>query len=62
MTKWNWWYDVSTIRTIIQSIGRSIRSRDDTAITYILDSDWQRLYRKSKSMLPKGFEESYYEE
>ena len=62
MTKWNWWYDVSTVRTIIQSIGRSVRSRDDTAITYILDSDWQRLYRKSKSMLPKGFEESYYEE
>ena len=61
MSKWSWWYDVSTIRTIIQSIGRSIRSETDTAVTYILDSDWKRLYNKSKKMLPKDFERSYYE-
>ena len=61
MSKWDWWYDVSTIRTIIQSIGRSIRSETDTAVTYILDSDWKRLYNKSKKMLPKDFERSYYE-
>ena len=61
MAKWNWWYDVSTIRTVIQSIGRSIRSETDTAVTYILDSDWKRLYSKSKKMLPKDFEKSYYE-
>jgi len=62
MSKWDWWYNTSTIRTIIQSIGRSIRSKDDTAITYILDSDWKRLYNRTKKILPKGFEESYYEE
>ena len=61
MAKWDWWYDVSTVRTIIQSIGRSIRSESDTAVTYILDGDWKRLYNKSKNLLPKDFERSYYE-
>ena len=39
INKWKWWYDLQTTRTVIQSVGRSIRSEDDEAITYILDSD-----------------------
>lgn len=61
MNKWNWWYNVATVRTIVQSIGRSIRSENDSAVTYILDSDWSRLYKNSKNMLPEDFERSYYE-
>ena len=61
MAKWKWWYNVETMRTIVQSIGRSIRSESDKAVTYILDEDWKRLMSNSKKMLPKGFEKSYYE-
>lgn len=57
--KWKWWYDTQTIRTVIQSVGRSIRSEDDEAITYILDSDWERIYSKNKDVFPRNFIESY---
>lgn len=57
--KWKWWYDTQTIRTVIQSVGRSIRSEDDEAITYILDSDWERIYSKNKNVFPENFIESY---
>jgi Rad3-related DNA helicase len=61
INKWKWWYDLQTIRTVIQSVGRSIRSEDDEAITYILDSDWSRVYSKNKIQMPKNFIESYIE-
>ena len=60
MTKWNWWYNTQTIRTIIQSVGRSIRSETDTAVTYILDSDWNRIKSK-KDMFPVNFYDNYHE-
>lgn len=55
MNKWKWWYPLQTLRTIIQAVGRSVRSEDDTAITYILDSDFERFYDKNKAMFPKDF-------
>ena len=61
MSKWNWWYDTQTVRTIIQSVGRSIRSEKDTAVTYILDDDWRRLKSKSKNLFPVNFFENYHE-
>tara|TARA_Y100000287_G_C13986079_1_gene240574 strand:- start:86 stop:583 length:498 start_codon:yes stop_codon:yes gene_type:complete len=61
MSKWNWWYDTQTVRTIIQSVGRSIRSEKDTAVTYILDDDWRRLKSKSKKLFPVNFFENYHE-
>ena len=61
MNKWSWWYDVQTIRTIVQSVGRSIRSENDKAVTYILDSDWSRIFSKNKKLFPKSFLESYKE-
>ena len=61
MNKWDWWYNTETIRTIIQSIGRSIRSEDDKAVTYILDGDWKRIKSKSLGMLPSNFYENYHE-
>lgn len=60
MSKWNWWYNTQTIRTIIQSVGRSIRSETDTAVTYILDSDWNRIKSK-KDMFPVNFYDNYHE-
>ena len=55
MNKWKWWYPFQTTKTIIQAIGRSIRSKDDTAVTYILDSDWDRFYGMNKKLFPKDF-------
>ena len=61
MFKWKWWYNTQTIRTIIQSVGRSIRSKDDKAVTYILDSDWKRIKSMCKNDFPKDFFDNYHE-
>ena len=61
MNKWKWWYDTQTARTIIQSLGRSIRNENDTAVTYILDEDWNIIKRKSKDYFPKDFFDNYHE-
>ena len=61
MNKWKWWYDAQTVRTIVQSIGRSIRSENDEAVTYILDADWKRIKGKAKHMFPVDFFDNYHE-
>lgn len=58
MHKWKWWYPLQTSKTIVQSVGRSIRHRDDHAVTYILDSDWDRFYSRSKKFFPEDFRKS----
>ena len=57
MNKWKWWYPFQTTKTIIQSIGRSVRAIDDKAVTYILDSDWSRFYGMNRSLFPKDFKD-----
>ena len=61
MHKWKWWYDMQTVRTIVQSVGRSIRNENDEAITYILDNDWKRIKYKCYDMFPSDFFKSYCE-
>lgn len=61
MFKWKWWYNTQTIRTIVQSVGRSIRSEDDKAVTYILDSDWEKIKSRSYDSFPENFMKSYTE-
>lgn len=56
MNKWRWWYDLQTAKTVIQSVGRSVRSETDTAVTYILDSSWERFYSKNRLLFGKEFE------
>tara|TARA_R100000808_G_scaffold11130_1_gene28914 strand:+ start:7685 stop:9304 length:1620 start_codon:yes stop_codon:yes gene_type:complete len=55
MNKWKWWYPLQTAKTIVQATGRSVRSADDHAVTYILDSDWDRFYQRNKRLFPKDF-------
>jgi len=57
MNKWKWWYSLQTAKTIVQSVGRSIRTETDHAVTYILDEDWNRFYEKNKSIFPKDFKD-----
>ena len=55
MNKWSWWYDLQTAKTIIQSVGRSVRSEKDSAVTYILDSSWERFFQKNKNLFGPEF-------
>ncbi len=61
MNRWKWWYTTQTIRTIIQSVGRSIRSEKDKAVTYILDGDWRMIKSRAKDDFPKDFFDNYHE-
>ena len=61
MNKWDWWYNTQTVRTIIQSLGRSIRNEFDTAVTYILDEDWRIIKSKSRDYFPADFFDNYQE-
>ncbi len=55
MNRWDWWYDLQTAKTIIQSVGRSVRSDTDTAVTYILDSSWERFFNKNQHLFGPEF-------
>ena len=55
MNKWQWWYPLQTAKTIVQSVGRSIRSNDDHAVTYILDAGWDYFWSKNKNIFPPDF-------
>ena len=58
MNKWKWWYPLQTAKTIVQATGRSVRSNEDSAVTYILDSDFEMFYNRNRAMFPSGFKES----
>jgi len=58
MNKWKWWYSLQTTKTIVQSVGRSIRSEEDFAVTYILDSDFSKFYYRNTYLFPESFRES----
>jgi ATP-dependent DNA helicase DinG len=52
------WYTWNTILRLVQAYGRSIRSKDDFANTYILDSSISYLIRNASEMLPKWFSDA----
>jgi Rad3-related DNA helicase len=47
MNKFSGWYPMQVAKTIVQAVGRSVRSKDDKAVTYILDGDWYNFLRKN---------------
>jgi ATP-dependent DNA helicase DinG len=49
------WYYWQTALILIQAYGRSIRSKDDWAKTYILDSAFSYFIKKNKNMVPDWF-------
>jgi Rad3-related DNA helicase len=55
MYKWKWWYPLQTAKSIVQAVGRSVRSVNDHAVTYILDADWNTFYYRNKNMFPEDF-------
>ena len=55
MYKWKWWYPFTTAKTIIQSIGRSIRNKDDHCVTYVIDQNFEYFYDKNENIFPPWF-------
>ena len=49
------WYYWQTALKLIQAYGRSVRSKDDWAKTYVLDSAFGYFVKKNKDMLPSWF-------
>lgn len=52
------WYINQTCTTLIQMIGRSVRSETDYAKTYILDKDFEILCKNGPHIFPKYFIEA----
>ena len=52
------WYLWQTALRLVQAYGRSIRSKDDCAKTYVLDSMFKTFVNKNKRMLPNWFLEA----
>lgn len=59
MDRDNAWFAWLTALKIVQSYGRSIRSKDDWATTYILDSGFEFFASKNQKMLPEWFQEAF---
>jgi Rad3-related DNA helicase len=49
------WYRWQTALRLVQAYGRSIRSKDDWAKTYVLDSMFNTFVNKNRHMLPQWF-------
>jgi Rad3-related DNA helicase len=52
------WYTWYTVLRLVQSYGRSVRSSDDHATTYVLDSSIGYLLKSAQDMVPKWFLEA----
>lgn len=54
----NLWYQIEAMKILVQTCGRSIRNKDDYAITYILDQNWEKISKAYGSYLPKWFRDA----
>ncbi len=52
------WYDWRTCLTIVQAYGRSVRSADDFAVTYVLDAGFPAFVQRQRRRLPDWFLEA----
>jgi Rad3-related DNA helicase len=48
-------YELMTIKRLVQGSGRSVRSKEDYAITYMIDSNISRLWRSKNNIWQKEF-------
>jgi len=55
MNKFPSWYTSRTLTKILQGFGRSIRSDDDWAKTYVLDTAVNNVFFKGQQMIPKAY-------
>ena len=55
MNKFPSWYSSETMMKILQGFGRSIRSEDDWARTYVIDSTINNLVNQTRNFVPKAY-------
>ena len=55
MEKFPLWYTSQTLTKLLQGFGRSIRSEDDWANTYVLDTAVNNVFFKAQQMIPKSY-------
>ena len=55
MNKFPSWYSSETMMKILQGFGRSIRSEDDWARTYVIDSTINNLINQTRNIVPKAY-------
>lgn len=53
------WYSMQAVMSIIQAVGRGVRSETDHCVTYVLDSDFKMLYDRNRNFFPKWFEAAF---
>ena len=52
------WADAHALTRLLQGMGRSVRSEDDHAITYVLDSNAHSLVRKCARVIPAAYHDA----
>jgi Rad3-related DNA helicase len=55
MDKFPLWYTAQTLTKLLQGFGRSIRSEDDWARTYVLDGAVNNVLFKAQKMIPRAY-------
>jgi len=55
--KFNEWYNWDALSRLIQACGRNARRPDDFGVTIILDSCFERLYKRFESKIPQWFKD-----
>lgn len=55
MDKFPLWYTSQTLTKLLQGFGRSIRSENDWAKTYVLDTAVNNVFFKAQQMIPKAY-------
>ena len=46
------WYDLQTAWSLVQTIGRVVRSDTDFATTFVLDSQFEKFVARNETILP----------
>ena len=54
----NKWYAHKTVSAVVQMSGRAVRSETDYAVTYILDSQFEKIYNEHRDLFPKWWKEA----
>lgn len=52
------WYTTQTLRTLVQMSGRGVRHSQDWCLVEVLDSQFERLYRQNKRLLPQWWRDA----
>lgn len=54
----NYWYQLSTLRSVIQAHGRVARIREDKSKFYVLDDEFEKLLWRTRHHIPERFKEA----